>query len=189
MNLAFPSLQEPLIQQGIGQQLLSSTWSRFLSRLWSFLGFSNEVDVFDTLQVSFDQDCATGADTTVTADFLLPNSYKEGTDVFLFFDWMTNDTNTGNVKWDTSYRRTNGTVLGSSVSVSELSAAPGVDKTVARIKPATVSVSTLARDHYIRVVITRNGTDATDTYGGTATVLCAGIKYQVEGVGTVESYP
>ena len=131
-----------------------------------------------------------GAEDTAHAILTLPNTYVPGSPWHPFVQWMPSDAGAGNVAWEFNYSTVVVDQVASAVTLVALTdAAAGAALTNQYVEGDAISVSGLGIGATILCSITRNGIDATDTYGGDAYLTSVGVKCMQGGVGAVTRWP
>lgn len=184
--------------------LMTQEFERFLRGFWQEAGFDPKRAVYRNIEMhpievpspaTIDGDIEGPSfpnSTTTEMKFIgtVPNDYRDGTDIIPWVAWLPGNTNTGIVRWNLDHG-----IAGSGEVMSESSAIVGDDAasgtSLARqVKQMTaISGTGVRKGDSISATLQRLGSHASDTYNAAVILVGFGIKYKVDGIGTVAPFP
>lgn len=129
-----------------------------------------------------------GQDDAVYYSLEMPRDMDTTADVNVVLCWSASNTNTGNVKWDVNLLQTEpnaGELIG--ISPTTFTATQAGSGTINELVGIKIDVSAfgLIPERQIDFEFQRNGTDASDTFTGTAQLSMITIEYTANKIGGV----
>jgi hypothetical protein len=119
----------------------------------------------------------------------LSHGYLEGSDLYPHVHWSPQSTNTGDVKWNFEYTiaNVNGN-FGNTTTITATDTASGTinDHQIAGLP--TISGTGLTISNMLICRLSRDGSDATDTFTGDAALLEVDIHFQKDTRGSLQEY-
>ena len=183
---------------------LHPDWLRWLQHVYDSMGWSTNSPMYDDMHLVVHgvgaeavhdgivqlPEHSAGSEDVARLSGKLPNTYREGSSLEPYIEWLPVDGNAGNVVLKVAYAISrNGSALGSAVVESTTVAVPVVSDQITRTAFTAISGSSLQKGDNIAVAFSRDGADAADTYASSILAARYGVKIHVEGVGHERAHP
>lgn len=143
---------------------------------------------FDTTRIGFSFSASATNQIAIIAQ--MPYGWKMGSSIHPHIHWHPIDTNTGNVYWRMEYKWTNMSDAEPSAwtTVNTLDAGDGVADKYQIADLGAISGTGKALSSILKIIISRMGGEATDTYASVAILDEFDIHYEVDTLGSSEEY-